>query len=172
MSLDLHVYTSEAEEPSLVQVSRALEAAGWRWLLFAGDPPLRRAASLQGSRAVGWDPADDLQNAVEDALGAGSPEMLAELGHRLCAVAVEVERPFRAHSDLLSDLFEEGHEPHLVTRVEAAQVLYRFAVEEPATEDDVEFMWALASAVGVLTDGLVEDAEEGVLLDCTEESDD
>jgi hypothetical protein len=172
MSLELLVYTAATQVPELAQIGRALEAAGWRWLLLAGDAPLRRASSLEAGRAVGWNPADDLRNAVEEALDAGSPEMLAELGDRLCTVAVEVEQPFRANSNLVSDLFEEGHEPHLVTRVEAAQVLYRFAVEEPATEDDVEFMWALASAVGVLTDGLIEDVEEAVLLDCTEEDED
>ncbi len=172
MSLDLLVYTSATQDPQLTQIGRALEAAGWRWLPLAADPPLRRASSLQESRPVGWDPAEDLQSTVESALEAGSTEMLAELGDRLCMVSVEVERPFRPRSDLLSDLFEEGHEPHLVTRVEAAQTLYRFAVEEPTTEDEVEFMWALASAVGVLTDGLVEDVEEGVLLDCTDESED
>jgi hypothetical protein len=84
---------------------------------------------------------------------------------------VEVESPFRLDPDAVAELREDGHEPDLVTRIENAAACYRFSIDEPATEETVDFLWSLASAVGVLTDGVLEDLEDGALLDCTDDDD-
>jgi hypothetical protein len=172
MSLDLCVYAANRSEPAIGAISKLLDFAGWRWVAVTNGAPLRRAERLDRSRAIGWDASDGIGAAVESAVAAGAAEALAALGDRVCEVAIEVESPFRPDSDVISELREEGHEPDLVTRIEEAAVCYRCTVDEPATEEAVEFLWALASAVGVLTDGVLEDQDDGTLLDCTEEDGD
>ena len=172
MSLDLCVYAATPDEPAIGAVSKLLGLAGWRWVAVTDGVPPRRAERLNRSRAIGWDASDDIGAAVESAVTAGSAEELAALGDRVCLVELEVESPFRLDPDVVSELREEGHEPDLVTRIEAAAACYRFTVDEPATEETVEFLWALASAVGVLTGAVLEDLDDGTLLDCTEEDDD
>ena len=169
MSLDLCVYATTEAEPAAADISKLLGFAGWHWVAVSDGEGLRRAERLDRARAIGWEASDGIGAAVESAVAAGSAEELAALGDRVCEVGIEVESPFRPDGDLISGLREEGHEPDLVTRIEEAAVCYRFTVDEPATEDAVEFLWALTSAVGVLTGAVLEDLDDGTLLDCTEE---
>ncbi len=171
MSLELQVYAAGREEPTLEQVAKLLALSGWRSVVVAAEGAPRRASGLGGCRALGWDPADGVGAAVQSAVAAGSAAALAELADSLSEVAVEVTAPCPIDGDALGELREEGHAPALVARIERAAVRYRFSTEEPATEEAVEFLWALASAVGVLTDGVLEDLEDGTLLDCTEVGD-
>lgn len=171
MSLELNVYAPKAGEPPMADISKLLGLAGWRWAPVADGPTPRRAERLHRTRALGWEPSDGIGAAVDSALAAGAADALAELSERLSIVAVEVESPFRLDPEAVSELREDGHEPELVTRIEDAAVCFRFSIDEPATEEAVDFLWALASAVGVLTDGVLEDLEDGALLDCTDDDD-
>jgi hypothetical protein len=168
MSLELQVYAASPDEPTLEQVGKLLALSGWRWAAVAAEGAPRRAPHLNGCRALGWDPADGIGAAVQSAVAAGSGQALAELDDSLSEVAVEIAAPCTIDADALAELREEGHAPALVARIERAVVRYRFSTAEPATEEAVEFLWALASAIGVLTDGVLEDLEDGTLLDCTE----
>jgi hypothetical protein len=168
MSLELQVYAASREEPTLEQVGKLLALSGWRWVVVAAGVAPRRASGLGGCRALGWDPADGIGAAVQSAVAAGSGKALAELDDSLSEVAVEIAAPCTIDADALAELREEGYTPALVARIESAAVRYCFSTAEPATEEAVEFLWALASAVGVLTDGVLEDLEDGTLLDCTE----
>jgi hypothetical protein len=172
MSLELNVYAPEAGEPAMEDISKLLGLAGWRWAAVSDGPAPRRAERLHRARALGWESADGIGAAVNSALAMAAAEALAELSERLSVVAVEVELPFKLDPEAISELREDGHEPELVTRIEDAAARFRFSIEEPATEETVDFLWALASAVGVLTDGVLEDLEDGSLLDCTEAGDD
>jgi len=171
MSLELRVYAASREEPTLEQVGKLLALSGWRWAAVAAEGAPRRASRLGGCRALGWDPADGIGAAVQSAVAAGSAEALGELADSLSEVAVEIAAPCPVDADALAELREEGHAPALVARIERAAARCRFSTAEPATEEAVEFLWALASAVGVLTDGVLEDVEDGTLLDCTEVED-
>ncbi len=172
MSLELRIYAPAAGEPPMEDISKLLGLAGWRWVAVSDGPAPRRAERLHRARGLGWKSADGIGAAVNSALAMAAAEALAELSERLSVVAVEVETPVRPDADAISELREEGHEPELVTRIEDAAACFRFFTDEPATEETVDFLWALASAVGVLTDGVLEDLEDGSLLDCTEDSDD
>ena len=171
MSLDLCVYAATRDEPRVGDISKLLGFAGWRWVAVSDGARPRRAERLDRSRAIGWEASDGIGigAAVDSAVAAGAAEELAALGHSVSVIALEVESPFRPDPDVISELREEGHEPDLVTRIEEAAACYRFSVDEPATEEAVEFLWALASAVGVLTGAVLEDLDDGTLLDCTEE---
>lgn len=171
MSLELWIYAATGVEPQSDDIGKLLKIAGWRWALVSGGTAPRPATSLQRSRALGWEADDGIGATVEAALGAGAAAELGALGERLSVVEIEVESPFRPDPEAVAELREEGHEPGLVTRIEEAAACYRFATDEPATEETVEFLWALASAVGVLTDGVLEDLEDGALLDCTDDDD-
>jgi hypothetical protein len=171
MSFELCVYAPDAGEPAMEDISKLLGLAGWRWAAVAGGPAPRRAERLHGVRALGWESADGIGAAVNSALAMAAGEALAELSERLSIVSVEVEAPFRPDAEAVAELREEGHEPELVTRIEDAAACYRFSTDEPATEEAVDFLWSLASAVGVLTDGVLEDLEDGALLDCTDNDD-
>lgn len=168
MSLELQVHAARREEPTLEQVGKLLALSGWRWAAVAAEGAPRRASRLGGCRALGWEPADGIGAAVQSVIAAGSAEALAELADSLSEVAVEVAAPCTIDGDALAELRGEGHAPALVARIGRAAVRYRFSTAEPATEEAVEFLWALASAVGVLTEGVLEDIEDGTLLDCTE----
>jgi hypothetical protein len=171
MSLELNVYAPQAGEPAMADISKLLGLAGWRWASVADGPTPHRAERLHRTRALGWEPSDAIGAAVDSALAAGAADALAELSERLSIVAVEVESPFRLDPEAVSELREDGHEPELVARIEDSAACFRFSIEEPATEEAVDFLWALASAVGVLTDGVLEDLEDGALLDCTDDDD-
>jgi hypothetical protein len=168
VSLELLVYAATRTEPPLDQIGKLLALSGWRSVAVAAEGAPRRASGLGGCRALGWDAADGIGAAVQSAVAAASAEALAELADSLSEVAVEIAAPCTVDADALAELRAEGHSPALVARIERAAARYSFSTAEPATEEAVEFLWALASAVGVLTDGVLEDMEDGTLLDCTE----
>jgi len=168
MSYELYVYAPIEDEPPVDEISGLLDVAGWQWVLVAGLDDFRQSSHLHDSTALGWDLADDIGDSVDKALAEENPELLSAPVDRLDAVEIEVESPFVPDPEVVSELRESDIRPDLVTRVEEAVACYAFRVEGEVTEQTVEFLWALASAVGVLTDGVLEDVEDGTLLDCTD----
>lgn len=171
MSYELYVYASTEDEPSVDEISALLDLAGWQWALVTSIETFRQATDLPGSTALGWDLADDIGDSVEEAVAQEDPESLSAPVDLLSAVRIEVEFPFDPDPQIISELRESDIDPDLVTRVEEAVACYAFRADGHATETTVEFLWALASAVGVLTDGVLEDVEDGSLLDCVEDED-
>jgi len=168
MSYELYVYASTEDEPPIDEISALLDVAGWQWALVEGLDDFRQAANLHDSTALGWDLADDFGDSVDAALADENPDLLSAPLDILTLVEIEVESPFDPDPEVISELREADIDPNLVTRVEEAVACYAFRIEGEVTEQTVEFLWALASAVGVLTDGVLEDVEDGTLLDCTD----
>lgn len=158
MSYQLFVYTRSVEAPSIDDISGMLDVAGWQWAPVTDMESFRRAESLNGAIALGWDLADDIGDSVIEAVTHENPDLVTE-------------SPFDPDPDVVSGLRESDVDPDLVTRVEEAAVCYTFRADGRVTEQTVEFMWSLASALGVLTDGVLEDEEDGSLLDCTDDGD-
>ncbi len=171
MSYQLFVYTRSVEAPSIDDISSMLDVAGWQWAPVTDMESFRRAESLNGAIALGWDLADDIGDSVIEAVTHENPDLVTEPLGLLCAVEIAVESPFDPDPDVVSGLRESDVDPDLVTRVEEAAVCYTFRADGRVTEQTVEFMWSLASALGVLTDGVLEDEEDGSLLDCTDDGD-
>lgn len=171
MSYELYVYASTEDEPSVDEISELLDLAGWQWVLVAGIEKFQKTSELQGSTALGWDLADDIGDSVDEALAQEDPELLSAPLEMLSAVEIDVEFPFDPDPEIIAELRESDIDPDLVTRVEEAVACYAFRAGGQVTEQTVEFLWALASAVGVLTDGVLEDVEDASLLDCMEGDD-
>jgi hypothetical protein len=171
MDYQLLVYAPKPEPPSVETMTRLLELAGWQWAPIAGLESFSRTSELAGSVAVGWDLADDVGDSVIDAVAAADPELLSAPVDQLSAVDIALEDPSRPDPELISELRKTGADPDLVTRVEQAGVCWSFRTGGRVMEPTVEFIWALASAVGVLTDGVLLDDEDGTLLDCTDDGD-
>ncbi len=171
MSYELYVYAPIEDEPPIDEIASLLDIAGWQWALVSGVDDFQQASQLQDSTALGWDLADDVGDSVDKALAEGNSALLSAPVDTLCAVEIEVETSFVPDPEIISEFRESDIKPDLVTRVEEAVACYAFRVEGEVTEQTVEFLWALASAVGVLTDGVLEDVEDSSLLDCTEVED-
>lgn len=171
MSYELYVYAPGDDEPPVEQISALLEVAGWQWALVESIESFRQSTHLHESTALGWDLADDVGDSVVKAVAAGNPELLSVPADMLPTVEVEKESPFEPDPGFISELRESEARPDLVSRVEDAASCYAFRAEGDVTEPEVEFLWALASAVGVLTDGILEDVEEGSLVDCNDVDD-
>jgi len=171
MSYELYIYASAEDEPSVAEISALLEVAGWQWTLVTDIETFSLTSSLSGATGLGWDLADDIGDSVAEAVAAENPGLLSAPLERLSAVEIEVEFPFDPDPEVISELRESDIEPRLVTRVEEAVACYAFRVDGQVSETNVEFLWALASAVGVLTDGVLEDVEDGTLLECTDTDD-
>ena len=168
MSYELYVYSATENEPAIDEISALLDLANWQWVPVTSLHAFTKASSLGGATAVGWDLADDIGDSVDRAVAEGDPELLTAAVTDLDAVTIEVESPYTPDPHVIAELRESDIDPDLVTRVETARTCYEFAAEGEIAESTVEFMWALASAVGVLTDGVLEDVEDGALLDCNE----
>ncbi len=171
MSYELYVYAPIEDEPPVTEISGLLDVAGWQCVLVTSIEAFQQALNLHDSTALGWDLADDVGDSVGRAVAEENPELLSMPVDKLTAVEIEVESPFVPDPEVVSELRESNLRPDLVTRVEEAVACYAFRVEGEVTETTVEFLWALASAVGVLTDGVLEDVEDGTLLDCTDAED-
>jgi len=171
MSYELYVYAPGDDEPPVEQISALLDVAGWQWTLVTSIDSFRQSSHLHDSTALGWDLADDIGDSVGKAVAEGNPEMLSAPADMLHAVEIEIESPFAPDPEFISELRESDARPDLVSRVEDAVACYAFRAEGDVTETEVEFLWALASAVGVLTDGILEDVEEGTLIDCNDVED-
>ena len=171
MGYELYVYAPGDDEPSGEQISALLDVAGWQWALVESVESLRQSPHLNNSTALGWDLADDVGDSVVKAVAAANPELLSVPADMLPAVEIEIESPFTPDPEFISELRETAARPDLVSRVEDAVACYAFRAEGDVTETEVEFLWALASAVGVLTDGILEDVEEGSLIDCNDVED-
>jgi hypothetical protein len=172
MSYQLFVYARSADTPSIDDISGLLDVAGWQWVPVTDMESFRRAATVDGAIALGWDLADDIGDSVLEAVTHENADLVTEPLGLLCAVEVSMESPFDPGPDVVSELRESDFDPDLVTRVEEAAACYVFRADGRVTEQTVEFMWSLASAVGVLTDGVLEDVEDGSLLDCTDDGED
>lgn len=168
MSYELYVYAPIEVEPPIDEISALLDVADWQWVLVNDLATFNQSTHLHGSTALGWDLADDIGDSIEKAMAEGNPELLAAPLENLDAVRIEVESPFTPDPGVISELREADIDPDLVARVEHARTCYAFRAEGKVAESTVEFMWALASAVGVLTDGVLEDVEDGALLDCND----
>jgi hypothetical protein len=168
MSYELYVYAPIEDEPPIDEISALLDVADWQWVLVTDLHSLEQSSNLHNSIAVGWDLADDIGDSVEKAVAEENPELLSAPVDMLNAVEIEVESPFVPDPEVISELRESDINPDLVSRVEDAVACYAFRVDGDVTEQTVEFIWALASAVGVLTDGVLEDVEDGALLDCND----
>jgi len=171
MSYELYVYAPIEDEPPADEISALLDVAGWQWILVTGIETLQQASQLHGSTALGWDLADNIGYSLEKAVAEENPDLLSAPVEGLNAVEIEIECPFRPDPEIISEMRESDAKPDRVTRVEEAAACYAFRAGGHVTEQTVEFVWALASAVGVLTDGVLEDVEDASLLDCTEEDD-
>lgn len=168
MSYELYVYAPIEDEPPVDEISSLLDVAGWQWILVNGIDAFQQSSHLHDSTALGWDLADDIGESVDRAVAEENPELLSASVDTLNAVEIEVESPFAPDPEVISELRESDIKPDLVTRVEEAVACYAFRVEGEVTETTVEFLWALASAVGVLTDGILEDVEDNSLIDCND----
>jgi len=171
MSYQLFVYARSADTPSIDDISGLLDVAGWQWAPVTDMESFQRAATVDGAIALGWDLADDIGDSVLEAVTHENPALVTEPLGLLCTVKISVESPFDPDPEIISDLRESDIDPALVTRMEEAAACYAFRADGRVTEETVEFMWSLASAVGVLTDGVLEDVEDGSLLDCTDDAD-
>jgi hypothetical protein len=168
MSYELYVYASTEDEPPVDEISALLDVAGWQWALVSDIETFARASDLSGAIALGWDLADDIADSAAEAVAEENPDLLSAPFDLLSAVEIEVEFPFDPDPEVISEMRESDVDPALVTRVEEAVACYAFRADGHVTESTVEFLWALASAVGVLTDGVLEDVEDSSLLDCTD----
>ncbi len=171
MSYELYVYAATEDEPPVDEISALLEVAGWQWALITDIETFSQTSDLAGATALGWDLADDIGDSVAEAVAEENPGLLSAPIGLLSAVEIEVEFPFDPDAEVIAELRESDIDPKLVTRVEEAVACYAFRVDGQVTETTVEFLWALASAVGVLTDGVLEDVEDNSLLDCTDSDD-
>ena len=151
---------------------RRRSGAGWQWAGVSGLDSFAAASDLAGCTAIGWDLADDVGDSVLEAVAAGNPALVAAPAETLNAIEVALESPFTADSGRISSFRENGADPGLVARVEEAAACWTFRADGRVMEPTVEFIWALASAVGVLVDGVLEDEEDATLLDCTDDGGD
>jgi hypothetical protein len=171
MSYQLFVYARSVDAPSIDDISGLLDVAGWQWVPVTDMETFHRATAVDGAIALGWDIADEIGDSVIEAVTHENPDLVTEPLGLLSAVEISVESPFDPDPEVVSELRESDIDPDLVTRVEQATACYAFQADGRVTEQTVEFMWSLASAVGVLTDGVLEDVEDGSLLDCTDDAD-
>lgn len=169
MSDELIVYGRHDAVPNLDEVRELAALAGWSLAMVQDDESFNPADLAESPLVVGWPSDSRRADRIQRAIETRDTVALSGLADELVAVELAIDRPYSPSADELEEFLGAGLEPDLLERIEKANLRAVCAVRAGAIDQAVEFSWAVASAIGVLTDGVLEDVEEGWVTDCTDD---
>jgi hypothetical protein len=134
---------------------------------------LEAAPTTGACIVIGWqsDAAD--RRALRAALGARDRDRLNAFYRENALAVVELfaESPFAPDPEELAELKVVGLREDHLERVRKARVRYTVRTNASRNDLSAELQKQLWVVVGVLTDGLCEDPQEGEFIDASEEED-
>lgn len=170
MSYEIAVYHRGGALPSSEQISKLLDLAGWRCALVESVDSLAPAAPDGNAVAIGWDINDDPSGHIRKAVTDRDHRALQRFLDGLCLVEVTRDDAFAFEQEVIDEMRSAGIERSLITKAQGTDRRFGFT-SGGDSEIEVEFQWALAGAIGVMVDGVLEDFEEGTLIDCSDGGD-
>lgn len=125
--------------------------------------------TVLGSERIGGE-----QLAVRAALAARDKAQLDALYHQeaLALVDLRVDSPFTPDPDELSELEGHGLDLGYLQRLRQARTRYTLTTNASRNDLSEELQTQLWMLLGVLTDGLCEDPQEGSFVDAADSTDD
>jgi hypothetical protein len=153
-----------------------VQAADVHWdLALVKDIDSLAPAELPGTCTVlGWERTEAKQPAVRRALVARDKAQLDALYRQeaLALVDLRAESPFTPDSEELSELERHGIDSGHLQRLREARTRYTLTTNASRNDLSEELQTHLWILLGVLTDGLCEDPQEGRFVDAAEATDD
>jgi hypothetical protein len=169
MSDELIVYGWHANVPSGGELRLLAKLAGWSVAMVRDDESFEPVELSESPMVIGWAENGRRSDRIQQAIDRRDVAALSGLTEDLVAVDLAVERPYAASAQELEEYQMAGLEPELLEKIENANLRAVCEIRSGAFDQAVEFSWAVASAFGVLTDGVLEDVEEGWVMDCNDE---
>lgn len=174
MSIDLYVYTSAdvlLRPDDLIANAVDIE---WDVDLIKDFESLAPAEFPGLCTILGWDRAGAEQPAVRGALAARDQAQLdAFYRQELWAlVDLSVESPFAPDLEELKELEEHGIDPRHMQQLREARTRYTLTTNASRNDLSEELQTHLWVLIGVLTDGLCEDPQEGRFITAADVTDD
>ena len=166
MSTQFNVYARQTRRLLLRELKPALELAEWSAVSLGNDgSPM---SGVVGSTLFVWELGHPKAEALEELALKAPVRLLEEYGEELAVAEVDVEAPFDSDPEFLEELESCDIAEEVVSAVAAAKAHYWVRVS-PSTDRNVKFAEDLALLIGILTNGIFEDEEEGTFQDLSDE---
>ena len=174
MSIELYVHTSS--DALLSPDDLISEAVSIEWdLALVKDLESMAPADFPGTcTIVGWERAGAEPPPVRDALATRDQAQLDALYREevFALVQLSVEKPLAPDEEELRDLEEHGVDPGHLLRLREASTRYTLTTSASRNELSEELQTHVWVLLGVLTDGLCEDPQEGRFISAADVADD
>ena len=174
MSTELHVYTPATTLLMAADLAADSEAVNWELALLRDLTTFELAPAVESCVVVGWESDADTRPACLAALAARDRDQLDALyrDNAVAIVELDAEHPYTPDPEELAEWERLGVARRYLQRVRTARI--RYSVRTNASRNDLsaELQTQLWLLVGVLTDGLCEDPEQGQFIDPAEDTND
>lgn len=173
MSIELYVYAPAATFLTPADLIGDSEAVNWDLALFRDFTTLEPAPAVEACVVVGWESDTDTRPALRAALAARDRGQLDAFyrANALAIVELNAEHPYTPDPEEVAEWQRLGVARGYLQRVRKARTRYTMRTNASRNDLSAELQIQLWLLVGVLTDGLCEDPEQGQFIDPTEETD-